>query len=175
MLQKFGFSQYESQVYEALLANDGPLDASSIVTYSHVPKAKINADFENDINELKTYKIKKTFTDDHVWSLKDKSSISAHIEQLIHEAESSIILSAWNDELAHYRSLLEEKEKQGVNVEVLTIGNLQTTLKHLHTLNPIDDHKNLEPSQLIIVDDAYLLFAGIEHETWKAIKTMSQQ
>ncbi len=95
MLQKFGFSQYESQVYEALLANDGPLDASSIVTYSHVPKAKIyevlnrlidkgivvntlsgkkklysavalqtviqklTADFENDINELKTYKIKK--------------------------------------------------------------------------------------------------------------------
>ncbi|MFE7820873.1 TrmB family transcriptional regulator [Priestia megaterium] len=210
MLQKFGFSQYESQVYEALLANEGPLDASSIVTYSHVPKAKIyevlnrlidkgivvntlsgkkklysavalqtviqklTADFANDINELKTYKIKKTFTDDHVWSLKDKSSISAHIEQLIHEAESSIILSAWNDELEHYRLLLEEKEKQGVNVEVLTIGNLQTALKHLHTLNPIDDHKNLEPSQLIIVDDAYLLFAGIEHETWKAIKTMSQ-
>jgi hypothetical protein len=27
---------------------------------------------------------------------------------------------------------------------------------------------------LIIVDDAYLLFAGIEHETWKAINTMSQ-
>ena len=70
--------------------------------------------------------------------------------------------------------MLEEKEKQGVNVEVLTIGNLQTALKHLHTLNPIDDHKNLEPSQLIIVDDAYLLFAGIEHDTWKAIKTMSQ-
>ena len=41
MLQKFGFTQYESQVYEAIFAQQEPLDASSIVNHSNVPKAKI--------------------------------------------------------------------------------------------------------------------------------------
>lgn len=41
MLQKFGFSQYESKVYEVLCASDEPLDATLIVKYSGVPKAKV--------------------------------------------------------------------------------------------------------------------------------------
>ncbi|MED1471123.1 TrmB family transcriptional regulator [Bacillus salipaludis] len=41
MLQKFGFSQYESKVYEILSSNDEPLDATQIVKYSGVPKAKV--------------------------------------------------------------------------------------------------------------------------------------
>lgn len=41
MLQKFGFSQYESKVYETLVAGDGPMDATSVVKHSGVPKAKI--------------------------------------------------------------------------------------------------------------------------------------
>ncbi|MDF2684326.1 MAG: TrmB family transcriptional regulator [Brevibacillus sp.] len=41
MLQKFGFSQYESKVYEALVSSEEPLDATKIVKHSGVPKAKI--------------------------------------------------------------------------------------------------------------------------------------
>lgn len=41
MLQKFGFSQYESKVYEVLSSSDEPLDATLIVKYSGVPKAKV--------------------------------------------------------------------------------------------------------------------------------------
>lgn len=41
MLQKFGFSQYESKVYETLVASEDPMDASTVVKHSGVPKAKI--------------------------------------------------------------------------------------------------------------------------------------
>ncbi|TCP31751.1 transcriptional regulator [Scopulibacillus darangshiensis] len=41
MLQKFGFSQYESQVYEVLASSIEPLDTTMIVRHSGVPKAKI--------------------------------------------------------------------------------------------------------------------------------------
>ncbi|PLS08008.1 TrmB family transcriptional regulator [Neobacillus cucumis] len=41
MLKKFGFSQYESKVYEVLASTNEPLDATLIVKYSGVPKAKI--------------------------------------------------------------------------------------------------------------------------------------
>ncbi|CAH8245882.1 TrmB family transcriptional regulator [Paenibacillus melissococcoides] len=41
MLQKFGFSQYESKVYEALVSSGEPMDATTVVKYSGVPKAKI--------------------------------------------------------------------------------------------------------------------------------------
>ncbi|CAM3180139.1 MULTISPECIES: TrmB family transcriptional regulator [Paenibacillus] len=210
MLQKFGFTQYESQVYEAIFAQDAPLDATSIVSYSNVPKAKIyevlnrlidkgtvlttmhgkkklymavdlqsiilkiRADFEKDIEELKTYKIKRTFTDEHIWTLKDATSIASNIEQLIEEADSSILFLAWNEQMEKYRELLEQKEAEGVHVEVLAVGGLQTSLAHKYSLIPMLEDSNLEPSQLIIVDHGYLLFAGIEHDSWKAIKTTSK-
>ncbi|MDR9745586.1 helix-turn-helix domain-containing protein [Paenibacillus taichungensis] len=210
MLQKFGFTQYESQVYEAIFAQDAPLDATSIVNYSNVPKAKIyevlnrlidkgtvlttmhgkkklymavdlqsiilkiRADFEKDIEELKTYKIKRTFTDEHIWTLKDATSIASNIEQLIEEADSSILFLAWNEQMEKYRELLEQKEAEGVHVEVLAVGGLQTSLAHKYSLIPMLEDSNLEPSQLIIVDHGYLLFAGIEHDSWKAIKTTSK-
>jgi sugar-specific transcriptional regulator TrmB len=41
MLQKFGFTQYESKVYESLLACDELMDATMIVKFSGVPKAKV--------------------------------------------------------------------------------------------------------------------------------------
>ncbi|MBD8499653.1 TrmB family transcriptional regulator [Paenibacillus arenosi] len=41
MLQRFGYSQYESKVYETLATSEQAMDATSIVKYSGVPKAKI--------------------------------------------------------------------------------------------------------------------------------------
>jgi len=41
MLHKFGFSQYESKVYEALVTSLQPMDATMVVKISGVPKAKI--------------------------------------------------------------------------------------------------------------------------------------
>ena len=41
MLQKFGFSQYESKVYEVLVSSEQPIDVNMIAKHSSVPKAKI--------------------------------------------------------------------------------------------------------------------------------------
>ena len=41
MLKEFGFSQYESKVYEVLVASDEPMDVSMIAKHSSVPKTKI--------------------------------------------------------------------------------------------------------------------------------------
>jgi HTH-type transcriptional regulator, sugar sensing transcriptional regulator len=41
MLQQFGFTQYESQVYQSLITVDQPLDATGIVKLSGVPRSKV--------------------------------------------------------------------------------------------------------------------------------------
>ncbi|WP_077621648.1 TrmB family transcriptional regulator [Sediminibacillus massiliensis] len=41
MLQQFGFTKYESQVYQSLINTDSPLDASTIVKSSGVPRSKV--------------------------------------------------------------------------------------------------------------------------------------
>ncbi len=41
MLQQFGFTQYESQIYQALISADQPLDATGIVKLSAVPRSKV--------------------------------------------------------------------------------------------------------------------------------------
>ncbi|MVP01885.1 TrmB family transcriptional regulator [Paenibacillus lutrae] len=210
MLQKFGFSQYESQVYESLIGH-ASLDATSIVNYSSVPKAKIyevlnrladkglvlntmsgkkklysavpldtvikklTAEFERDIALLKTHETTTPPTNDYVWNLKDDLSILANIAQLIEGATASIRISAWSSQMEQYLPLLEKKEQEGVEVEALSIGSLSTTLRNVHTLQPSEDHDQLEPSQLVVVDQACLIFAQMDVTAWKAIKTMSPQ
>lgn len=65
MLQKFGYSQYESQVYEALVSSEESLDATAIVRASQVPKAKIYEVLDKLIEKgvvLNTLSGKKSFT-----------------------------------------------------------------------------------------------------------------
>jgi len=73
-----------------------------------------------------------------------------------------------------YLPLLEDKEKNGVNVEVLGVGALNINLKNLYTLIPAKEHDVLDRFQLIIVDDQKVIFACVEDNSWQAINTMSK-
>ncbi|GGB58923.1 transcriptional regulator [Lentibacillus populi] len=210
MLQKFGFSQYESKLYEVLVSSEEPMDATNIVNYSGVPKAKVyevisrmvkkgmvmesisekkklysalplplaieklSAEFKDNINQLKEKTYKKSFTDDRVWSLKVDSSIRAQSIQLLKKAKESIRISAWKDEFVEYIPFLEEKEQSGIIVEGLVVGDLTTALSNILTLVPTQEHKALERFKLIIIDDKEVMFAGVEDDSWQAIKTMSK-
>ncbi|HZG73833.1 MAG TPA: helix-turn-helix domain-containing protein [Chondromyces sp.] len=210
MLQKFGFSQYESKVFEVLASSEEPMDATSIVKYSGVPKSKVyevlsrmiekgmildsvsekkklytalplplvieklTTEFQDNVEQLKANTHKRTFYDEHVWSLKVDSSIRAQSRQLIEEATKSIRVSAWKDDFIDYLPLLQEKEELGVHVEALVVGELETTLSHIHTLVPAKEHQTLEQFRLIIVDDREVIFAGMENHSWQALKTASK-
>jgi len=209
MLQKFGFSQYESQAYEVVVSSDEPLDATTIVKHSGVPKAKIyevlarlidkgmvmdsvsekkklytalpldlaiqklTTEFQSNIKELQTNISKRSFTDDRVWSLKIQSSIQVQSKQLVEEAKQSIRISAWNDTFLEYLPLLEKKAKQGIDIEALVVGDVKTELSNVHFLIPTEEPNALERYLLLIVDDREILFAGVEQESWQAMKTMS--
>lgn len=210
MLHKFGFSQYESKVYEALVSTMQPMDATMIVKHSGVPKAKIyevisrmvekgmvlesisekkklytalplplvieklTTEFQSDIKELELQKVQKELIDDHVWSLKADSSIESQLKQSILEAERSIRFSAWEDDFCKYLSILEAKEEQGVTVEGVVIGEMESRLSNIVSMKPMEQHVLLEQSRLLIVDESEVIFAGVENEAWQAIKTRSQ-
>ncbi|MCR8642801.1 TrmB family transcriptional regulator [Paenibacillus sp. N1-5-1-14] len=209
MLQKFGFSQYESRVYEVLVTSGEPMDATQIVKHSGVPKSKIyevltrmidkgmlmdsvsekkklytalpsaivieklTAEFQDNIKRLKQQTAKRTFADDRVWSLKVDSSIRAQTVELIESAKESILFSAWNDEFVEFLPLLEEQERKGIEVEALVVGHMKTSLKHIKTLIPQDEH-GLERYRLLVIDDREVLFAGNEDQKWQAMKTGAQ-
>jgi HTH-type transcriptional regulator, sugar sensing transcriptional regulator len=210
MLQKFGFSQYESKIYEVLTSSEEPMDATNIVKYSGVPKAKIyevisrmiekgmimdsvsekkklyvalplslaveklTTEFQDNIKELTMNTYKKSFSDDRVWSLKVDSSIKVQSKQLIQQAKKSIRISTWEEDFIEYRPLLEMKEENGIEIEVLVVGNVETKLSNVHSLLPAQEHEVLERYRLIIIDDREAIFAGVESGSWQAMKTMSR-
>ncbi|USG64198.1 helix-turn-helix domain-containing protein [Brevibacillus ruminantium] len=210
MLETFGFSHYESRVYEALAAGDTPMDATMVVKHSGVPKAKIyevlqrlvekglvldslsekkkwytalppsslidklTTQFEQDIDALKTSLTKKTLRDDRIWNLKAASSIRAESRHLIQNATKSIRFSAWSDDFAAYAALLEEREREGIDVEVLVVGRNQWKLSRVHELVPTEEHEGLERYQLVVVDQEEILLAGEENGAWQAIQTRAQ-
>jgi sugar-specific transcriptional regulator TrmB len=212
MLQKFGFSQYESKVYEVLSSSDEPLDATLIVKYSGVPKAKVyevisrmiekglvldsvsekkklytalplhlvieklTKEFQVNIGQLKNNPSKNIIMDDRVWSLKVDSSIQLQCKQLLEEAEHSIHISLWKEELFNYLPILIKKEQAGVKVEALVVGDLEeeVPLTTLYTLSPDQEHQALEKNRLIIIDEETILFAGVENSAWQAMVTKSK-
>ena len=103
-----------------------------------------------------------------------QSSIRVQSKELIESATESIRISAWNDTLLEYLPLLEQKAKQGVLIESLIVGNVETELENMHFLIPTEEPNALERYLLLIVDDREILFAGVEQESWQAMKTMSQ-
>ncbi|GGE68245.1 TrmB family transcriptional regulator [Priestia taiwanensis] len=209
MIQKFGFSQYESNVYEALVCSEEPLDTTQIVKYSGVPKAKVyeilsrmadkgmimeslsekkkcysalplplvieklTAEFQANVDELKSSVSKKRYADDRVWSLKVDSSIQAQCHELIEKATTSIKISSWHDDFIQYVPALERKQLDGVKVEALVVGKVESKLSNIHFLVPADEHHLLERYRLMVIDDSEIIFAGVEEEAWQAIKTAS--
>ncbi|WP_273852155.1 TrmB family transcriptional regulator [Guptibacillus spartinae] len=210
MLQEFGFTQYESQVYEALITIDEALDATSIVKRSGVPRSKVydvlrrmsekgmilesttekkrlyaplpldsaitklQHDFNDNINQLKTIQSRKKKIDDRVWTLKEEQSIHSLVSELLHLSTCSIIFSGWADDIVQHLPLLEEKEAEGIAVEIHTIGEIDSNLSHVITLIPDTDHQKLERSRIVIIDHEEVLFAGIEDTNWQAIHTKSK-
>ena len=102
-----------------------------------------------------------------------QSSIRVQSKELIESAKESIRISAWNDTLLEYLPLLEQKAKQGVQIESLIVGEVETDLENMHFLIPAEE-PNALGYLLLIVDDREILFAGVEQESWQAMKTMSQ-
>ncbi|ASK60747.1 TrmB family transcriptional regulator [Virgibacillus phasianinus] len=210
MLQKFGFSKYESQVYESLITVDTPLDATTIVKRSGVPRAKVyevihrlidkgmilettvekkrlytalplesaikklTADFNTKVEELRHTPIKQTPKDDRVWTLRDDQSIQSLLENLLEQAQESIIISGWADDLTAYLPTLEEKHEAGIAVTIHVIGAIDTIIPSVSTLIPDFNHDTLERSRMLIVDEQEILFAGVEETTWQAIRTQSR-
>ncbi|MBB3126429.1 sugar-specific transcriptional regulator TrmB [Paenibacillus rhizosphaerae] len=210
MLHKFGFSQYESKVYEALASAEQPMDATMIVKHSGVPKAKIyevisrmvekgmvlesvsekkklytalplplvieklTSEFQSDIQELEQHKVQKAVIDDQVWSLKADSSIGSQLKQMMENAERSIRFSAWEDDFHKYLPILLEKQQDGVKVEGVVIGDTPDGLAQIVPMKPSEQHVMLERFRLLIVDDREVVFAGVENDSWQAIKTQSQ-
>jgi len=135
---------------------------------------KLTTEFQSNIKDLETNISKKSFTDDRVWSLKMQSSIRVQSKELIEGAKKSILISAWNDTLSEYLPILEEKAKQGVHIESLIVGKVETNLENMHFLIPAEEPNALERYLLLVVDDREILFAGVEQQSWQAMKTMSQ-
>lgn len=209
MLQKFGFTQYESQVFEVLTASDEPLDATTIGKYSQVPKSKVyevlnrlidkgllkssftnrkklytalplettiqklTSEFEANVEELKNKEYTLTQNDDRVWTIQNEGAISSISADLLESARSSIYISGWSDDLMDHLSILEKKQEEGVNVELLSVGRVNTKLQESHILMPDENHQALERHQLIIIDEKEIVLAGVEHEEWQGIQTSS--
>ncbi|MCA0971713.1 TrmB family transcriptional regulator [Halobacillus litoralis] len=209
MLQKFGFTQYESQVFEVLTASEEPLDATTVGKYSQVPKSKVyevlnrlmdkgllktsftnrkklytalpldttikklTAEFEANVEELKSKEYTMTTNDDRVWTIQNAEAISSLSQDLVERAESSIHISGWSDDLSRLLPLLEHKQLEGITVELLSVGEMSTRLSDAHILMPDQNHQALERHQLLIIDGKEIVLAGVEHDEWQGIQTQS--
>ncbi len=135
---------------------------------------KLTLEFESHIQELKEKKYSLPPGDERVWTLQNKQSIDSLMNDKLLEAESSIQLSGWNHDLKSVLKTLETKKDKGVEVEILSVGALETELPNLHVLHPNEKHEALEQYQLVIIDEEEIIFAGVEQDLWQGITTKAK-
>jgi len=211
LLQKFGFSQYESQVYATMIHVSQAMEASAISKQSGVPKAKVyevidrlldkgillgsmldkkkvyraipldqvihklTLQFQADVEQLKLSEQAEFQPDDRVWNLATEESIYAHSVALLRSAQKTIYISTWKDIIETYLPILEEKEQQGVHVEVHVVGTIEAKLSNLSYFVPTESQQELKRFQNIVVDDKEVVFAIAKDPVWHSIITSSEQ
>jgi len=74
----------------------------------------------------------------YIWNLNDYPSFIEQAEKLIAGAESTLLLSAWPEELAAVTPLLREKEAEGVKIATVLFGESGTGAGEIF-LHPIQD------------------------------------
>lgn len=129
--------------------------------------------FFDNVKDLRdAYREERAEADDRVWMLKDDQSMLLTMEEWIKKATSSIHLSLWSDEYAAVLPLLEQKEREGVRVEALTLGELETTLSGLYTFPvPSKEQHSLERWRMLIVDESKMMLALFHGGEMKGMMT----
>lgn len=211
MLTRFGFTDYETKVYETLHRVGKPMTGYALAKESGVPRGKIyevlhrlvdkgiilesatgtkseyqavdleiviatlTRMFQENIEELRSgYAREREEKDDRVWMLKDDRMMLQTIEAWIKEAKHSIHLSLWADEYPPLLPLLEAKEAEGVRVEALTLGEVESGLPGLYTFPvPERESHSLKRWRLLVVDGNRLLLALFHEGEMKGMMTAS--
>lgn len=122
------------------------------------------------MEDLRNKEYTHTPIDDRVWTVKNSRTISSLTKELTENANSSIYISGWNEHLKALTPLLEQKKNEGVTVEMLSVGELESSIPQTHVLIPNEGHEALERYQLLIVDEKEILFAGIEQGSGRGSK-----
>jgi len=172
LMQNIGFTQYEAQVYLALLqqshitgyelAKTSGVPASKIYhilnklidkdvvmvidgepkKYVPLPPAEILARIKNDylgtVDDL-TDKLGHVYAEDelsesYIWNLTGRSDIIHKLTAVINEAEKSLFLSVWDEEVDEIREALLQTETKGVKLTVVHFGQklLNIGTEYLH-------------------------------------------
>ena len=139
--------------------------------------AALTQSFYANVADLRNaYREERQEVDDRVWMLKEDRSMLLTVEEWIKKAKRSIHLSLWADEHKPLLPLLEQKEREGVRVEALTLGNLDTRLHGLHTFPvPQREQHSLERWRLLIIDEQQILLAIFHGGEMKGMMTSSPQ
>jgi HTH-type transcriptional regulator, sugar sensing transcriptional regulator len=120
--------------------------------------------FDNVTQLRQAYSEERREADDRVWMLKEERSMLLTMEEKIRKAKRSIHISLWSDEYATLLPLLEQREREGIAVEALSLGELHTPLAGLYTF-PVPEHEqhSLQRWRLLVIDESELLL-GIFHD-----------
>ncbi len=200
LLQKLGFSSYESKVYIALISAEAatPYD---IARRSGVPSSKVYETLnklvskgiaqpcmdtdqnqryvglapEDLLNQLKHTTLSHTrallpllkqacapVTGDFIWSLTDQEKVAAKASEIIREANQTLLISCWPEELSWIQHDLADAEDRGVRIALVHFGypTLQIGATYHHPVEKTLYQEKSGRGLTLVVDSRVVLIAN---------------
>ncbi|MCP4726695.1 MAG: TrmB family transcriptional regulator [bacterium] len=108
-----------------------------------------------------------------IWNIQGRKNILAKADYLIKNAENSILICAWNDDLKELQIPLEEALKNGNNLNIITFGSfeLEGFDKVYPQFRDIDLKSDCRDFTMIIDKNEVFYGATMPFETCKAVIT----
>jgi sugar-specific transcriptional regulator TrmB len=94
-----------------------PMDTAEFIESR---QKKINATFRDLSNDLKKISLQKRSS--HIWNISDYEYMMDKAERMILQAENTLIISAWKDEIASAEDFLKTAEIKGVKIGIVHFG-----------------------------------------------------
>lgn len=96
--------------------------------------------YENTLNTVKTelQNIAKEPDISYIWNLHEYDYLLDKTKRIVKEAASSILLSAWPEEISYIKEALKQKEKSGVKISIIHFGEINFKIGQLFS-HPIED------------------------------------
>ncbi|MBM7622674.1 TrmB family transcriptional regulator [Sporohalobacter salinus] len=176
----------QSKVYEAVknLVSKGLAVSKkeNPVHYSPLPVEEFLKRYRNSVEESISF-VKDNLENlqqnkiDYVWHLESENQIKNKIEEIIDEANDTLYLEIWNEQLQIFYDQLKEAEKRGVKIVlvVYNIENCDIGKVYYHQMKEMKEHANKRGKWLTIVkDEKESLFGVFKQNNNYAVWTQNE-
>ena len=135
-----------------------PISPEELISRLRRDNSKLTGDLKQQLDSIKF-----TADFDPVWNLSGRTEAIEMAEQLIGEAEKTIFVGLWDQELEHLEEAFKKAEKKGIKIHILLYGKAKPDFGdvYYHSIENLEDINVVGRSLDLVIDSTVCITGSL--------------